>query len=352
VPGAGFYSRQAFIAEDMFERRAVIIKSEEPLLEAFMPENITGREGQKQALAEALRPVTLGRKPRNVFLYGPCGTGKTLTARWVLDQLEEHSSARTAYVNCWKKSTTHACLAEILEAIDVFSSYRQANSDLLKALEKEAAEKPVVVCLDEVDTLESPELLYDLSRSGIGMVAVSNDAYALVDIDERVRSSVAPESVEFPAYNDEEIFNILQERKKHALVPGAVKETDLRAIARLARGDARIALETLRRAAVIAEDANSDIVKLDHVKKAFSGTRNLRKTEALKRMNEHEKALYLLLEKEKKPVSTLDLWEKYSSAVKEPCSQRSYRNYMSHLVRLGLASAEGELTGRVYKAEA
>ena len=333
----------------LFDRRIVIIRDEQPLLEYFIPESIMHREGQKQELAECLRPVTISRRPRNVFLYGPCGTGKTLLVQWMLRELEGHTSrARTAYVNCWKRNTTHAALTEILSQLDIYVNYRQAATELLKLVEKESKKKQLVVCLDEVDSLESQEVLYDLARSGVGLVMVSNDAYALMEMDQRVKSSVNAEYIEFPAYKEEEIFEIVHERAKQGLVPGAVRQSELRLVARLADGDARIAIETLRRAAMIAEDKEAERIGAEHIKKAFGSTHLLRKTEALKKLNEHEKILYLLMEKHKK-LNTKELWEEYTKADKKPASQRSYRNYMSHLVKLGLIRARGELTGREYE---
>ncbi|MFC2174306.1 Cdc6/Cdc18 family protein [archaeon] len=333
----------------IFDKKVVLIRDEQPLLEYFIPENVSRRDGQKQELAECLRPVTVNRKPRNAFLYGPCGTGKTLMVQWMLRELEGRTSrARTAYVNCWKRNTTHAALTEILSQLDIYVNYRQAATDLLKLLEKEAAKKQVVVCLDEVDSMETSELLYDLSRSGIGMVMISNDAYAMMDIDPRIKSSVNAEGIEFPAYTDEEVLDIVKERAKYGIVPGAVRENDLKMIARLADGDARIAIETLRRAALVAEDKEQTKITSSEVKKAFGSTGMLRKDEALKKLNEHEKVLYSLMEKQKN-VSTKELWEKYVKADKKPASQRSYRNYMNHLARIGLIRARGELTGREYE---
>jgi len=333
---------------NLFDKRITILKDETPLLEQFIPENILHREGQKQEIANCMRPVTLNRKPRNSFLYGPCGTGKTLMVQFILKELEGHSTARTAYVNCWKRNTTHAVLVEILNQLDIFTNYRQSVAELLKTLERQAQKKSIVIALDEVDCMEDNEILYNITRSGIGLVCISNDAYALMDLDPRVKSSIAAESIEFPEYNDTEIFEILNSRKQYAFVPGSIKEAELRLVARLARGDARVALETVRRAALVAEDEQAEQVTQDHVKKAYSTTQHLRKTEALKKLNPHEKKLYLLLEEEKQ-LGTKELWDVYCKKMKDPASQRSYRNYMNHLCRLGLVKSFGELTGRKYE---
>lgn len=327
----------------------MIIKDEAPLLETFVPEAISHRDGQKQAIAECLKPILMGMKPRNAFLYGPCGTGKTLIATWILKELESHSSmAKTAYVNCWRRTTTHACLTEILRQLDVFTNYKQSTAELLQMVEKESKKKQLVICLDEFDMLESKEILYNLSRLGIGLILIANDPYALVDVDPRIKSSLNAESIEFPAYKPDEIFDILKERRKYALVPGAIRDEELKMIARLCNGDARIAIETLRRAALIAEEKEEKRIVKEDIQKAFGSTKNLRKTEALKKLNEHEKALYMLLEKHK-TLDTVRLFALYKEAVEKPSSQRSYRNYMKHLVQLGLVKSYGELTGRKYE---
>lgn len=333
----------------MWDYEPKIIKDEKPLLETFIPEHIIHRDGQKQVLVNCLKPALAGRKALDSFLYGPCGTGKTLMARWVLNELESHSSkVQTIYVNCWKNSTTYACLSSVLEGFGVFTTYRQATSELLKELEKEVENKSTVICLDEVDSLENKDLLYDLSRSGAALVLISNDPYALIDLDLRIKSSLRPEMIEFPAYSTVEIFDILTQRRPYAFTSGTVSDVVLRLVARLSDGDARVALETLRRAALLAEELGESKITSEHVKEAYKTTGNLRKSEALKRLNEHEKILYQIVE-EKKKISTKKLFKEYTRRVEKPATDRTYRNYMNHLVKLGLVRAAGELTGRTYE---
>ncbi|MCD6414175.1 MAG: AAA family ATPase [Candidatus Diapherotrites archaeon] len=333
----------------MWDYEPKIIKDEKPLLEAFVPEHVLHREGQKQLLVSALKPALAGRRAVDSFFYGPCGTGKTLLARWLLNELESHSSkVQTVYVNCWKNNTAYTCLSSILKELGVFTTYRQATSELLKQLEVEAREKATVVCLDEVDSLEDKELLYSMSRSGVALLLISNDPYALVDLDLRIKSSLRPEPVEFPAYKTVEIFDILMQRRSYAFVPGTVDDIVLKLVARLSDGDARVALETLRRAALLSEERGEDKVTSTSVKEVFKTTGNLRKSEALKRLNEHEKALYQIIEGKKK-ISTKRLFEEYTKIVENPATDRTYRNYMNHLVKLGLVKATGELTGRKYE---
>lgn len=307
------------------------------------------REGQKQALTSCLKPILAGRKALNAFVYGPCGTGKTMLVNWILDELRAHSSkVRSVYVNCWKHNTTHAMMTQVLNGLGVFTTYRQATHDLFAHLEKELEGKELVLCLDEVDVLEDKNLLYDFSRAGVTLVMISNDPYALVDMDLRIKSSLHPETIEFPHYSTPEIFDILDQRRPYAFVPGAVKEKHLKLVSRLSEGDARVAIETLRRAALLAEDKSEKAMSEEHIKEVFRTTTvKLRKTEALKKLNEHEKVLYLILEEEKK-LKTKELFDYYSEKVDSPATQRSYRNYMNKLVRLGLVKAEGELTGRQY----
>ncbi|MCD4740848.1 AAA family ATPase [archaeon] len=333
----------------MWDYEPHIIKDEKPLLDAFIPEHIVHREGQKQLLASCLKPTLAGHKATNIFIYGPCGTGKTMLTNWTLNELRAHSSkVSSAYVNCWKHNTAHATLTKILHELGVFTTYHQAVHELLAHVEKEIKDTKLIVCLDEVDVLETKDLLYDLSRAGIGLVLISNDPYALMDLDMRIKSSLQPETLEFPAYKTDEILDILLQRKPYAFVGGTIKEKDLKLAARLANGDTRIALETVRRAALNAEEKGEERVSSEHIKEAFKKTGNLRKTEALKRLNNHEKTLYLIL-KEYKKMPTKDLFNEYTKRIDKPATDRSYRNYMNKLVRLGLVNGKGKLTGRIYE---
>ncbi len=325
-----------------------MIKNERPLRQAFVPEKILHREGQKQELGNCLKPALDGRKPRNVFLHGPCGTGKTMLVKWTLEKLEEQSpDVKTSFVNCWKESTMHSTLATLLKGLDVYLGSGTSTSKALNYFEEEAEERNVVVALDEVDTLENKKLLYSLSRADTGIVVISNKKFALAGLDSRTKSSLSPEEINLPAYSKDEIFDIIKERTKYAFVSGTAPNPALRLISRLSKGDARIAIEALRRSGMESEQREKEKVTEDIVKQEFKKMKYLRKSEALKQLNDHEKTIYEMIND--KWMKGPEMYDKYREKQENAIGERSFRNYLSHLADLGLLETKGKKSTKKYR---
>ena len=75
-----------------FTRDTEIFCDEEMLREDYQPESITAREEELGAYKTALQPVVNGAQPRNIFLYGKTGVGKTAVSRYLLDQLKRDTN--------------------------------------------------------------------------------------------------------------------------------------------------------------------------------------------------------------------------------------------------------------------
>lgn len=75
-------------------------------------------------------------------------------------------------------------------------------------------------------------------------------------VDKGIRGRLNPlVGVEFPKYSANELVEILEDRAKRALIPGAVNKNQLRIICREANGDARFAIIALRIAAQEIKDS-------------------------------------------------------------------------------------------------
>lgn len=148
-----------------------IIYNELPLTEAFIPTRLLHREGQVREIEGCLKPLLNGRIPENVFLVSPTGTGKTVVAKWIL---ENYFHGKLVYVNCWKYRRTHQVLKEILLSFDVPVHGREPTSELIRILDSFLERKgKIVVCLDEVDQLKDFDILYVLARRECCLISIS-----------------------------------------------------------------------------------------------------------------------------------------------------------------------------------
>ena len=329
-----------------------LIADENILLEDYVPSEMIHRDGQRQEMANALKPVTVGRQTSNVFLYGDTGVGKTSLTRWMFRELEKHSSTRikTVYINCWKRSTSHAILIEILLSLGTYLNHKQPTNELIALLEKhcEKHSLSLIVALDEVDQLNDDELLYTLSRGKFGLVLISNDAYAFIDTDSRIKSSLNLRSIEFPKYKPADIAEIIRLRADTALIPGAIDDELISVMAHKAKGDARVAIDMLKRAALVAEERGKTRVEIDDVLKSVGEEQFLRRDRILPKLNNDQRILFDVVESAG-DISSSELYDKYCAVATDPIKERTYRKYMESLVKQKVIDAEGEGRWRKYK---
>ena len=86
------------VSNSLFEDKGV-------LQVRYTPENIPHRDEQIKQMAAILAPVLRGERSSNLFVYGKTGTGKTLTAKFVLDELnstaeKKNINLKVVYLNC------------------------------------------------------------------------------------------------------------------------------------------------------------------------------------------------------------------------------------------------------------
>jgi len=69
----------------------------------YVPERLIGRDEQIRQDASALSPAPSGGdKPRNVFIYGKTGVGKTAVMKYVLIEFDKEVKKRGVNVNFHK----------------------------------------------------------------------------------------------------------------------------------------------------------------------------------------------------------------------------------------------------------
>ncbi|MAE43016.1 cell division control protein Cdc6 [Candidatus Woesearchaeota archaeon] len=262
------------------------------LLPSYTPENISHRDKEVKQIASILAPVLKQEKPSNIFIYGNTGTGKTLTIKHIINNINLIASDRniqlkTIYSNCKLKKvadTEYRLIAHLSSFFGRSIPPTGLPTDEVYKIFYDSVEKEkstLLLVLDEIDQLitkTGDDILYNLTRinedlkhSQISIIGISNDTTFMENIDTRVKSSLSEEDVFFSPYNALEIQNILKERaskafKENTVEPGVIEKCA--AYAAREHGDARKAIELLRVSGEIAERNKNKTISLDHIDEA------------------------------------------------------------------------------------
>lgn len=324
-----------------------IFKNEEVLSPEYLPEILPHREQQVKHLAENLLPAAQKRIPQNTFIFGPPGTGKTATVKFVFREFENYSGIKSIYINCWDYKTIVAILSKISLDLGGFVQRRGLGKDeiLERAIEIcNKLDKGLVICLDEVDQLifHDKSALYDLLRlsqyvkSHIGLIFVSNNQFVFANVEPRIRSSLNVEEMEFKPYSLLEMKDILEERAKLAFTSFESAVILLAANHAVQNGgDVRVGLECLLKAGRQAEKEGERKVKVSHIKAVLSSVNPIKPEILKEKLNLDEKIILQIVDEEKR-IFTDELYFIYSNRIEYPVGERRFRDFLKHLVDIGL----------------
>jgi archaeal cell division control protein 6 len=311
----------------------------------YVPDVLPHREGEIGEVFELLKPMVEGRRATNVFLCGSAGIGKTAVGRFVMREFEEQN-ARGIYVNCWYHRTEVAVLTEALRQLS-YPVPRKGRSvdELVEEFMQNIGGEKLVFVLDEVDALTDDGVLYVLSRARvpIGVVMISNDPYALRHLDQRVKSSLSPITVEFEKYSVEELYDILDERAKLAF-----REYDSMAVKVAARlsfkhnSDVRYGMNLLLRAGRLAGKMGQR-VEVGHVKSVDVKEDPKKERRQGDLEGEHKLVVDALRGLGGKGTS-LEVFSKYKE-IGGKGAERTFRKYVKELIELQMLGQE-DLPGR------
>jgi len=269
-----------------------IFNNRNALEPSYIPEILPHRDVQIKDIAEKTACALLGDAPPSFLCYGQTGTGKTATIRYVSQKLAQQNSEIKPwwiYINCNVVSTPYRILAHIYNTISRDEKIPPTGlpkdiifKKLLGLLDSRVGGSICFLVLDEIDILVDKkggnEILYDLTRLNenldhckSSLIGISNKLKFRNSLDPRILSSLGEEHIVFPSYDASELRDILNERAKIAFHDYVLKEDVIPLCAALAakeHGDARKALQLLRKAGELAERAQSKIVTSKYVEKA------------------------------------------------------------------------------------
>jgi len=324
-----------------------IILNPDSLGESYSPPYIIGRENQTEELKLCIAPVYRRIKPVNVWIYGPSGSGKTIAAKYLLGKLQKEYNVNGVYINCWENSTLHSIMDKIVRELRMLGAEKISTVFKLEQFTKFIEGKPFLLILDEIDQPMPKDrnlILYNLCDIGrLGLLCISAEKKSIFELDERVRSRLNPKLMEFPSYSIGELHHILNQRAESALSPETWDSIIIDKICALANGDARIAIQTLKNAAIVAENERSPAINSSHLEKGWTNAKGLKMGYILNSLTIHHRMIYFIIKK-KGAIMSGDLWNFYLSQCKkrkmQPMASRTFSLYIQQLISKNLIKWE------------
>lgn len=298
-------------------------------------------------IMSCLAPAARQEKPMNVWLHGRPGTGKTAVVKFLLERLSREHNVMGSYINCWEHDTLYSVLDALVSDLRILRAEQQSTSFKLERVRKTIGDSPFILVLDEIDRpspKDRQDMIYCLSRLGkVGLVCIANSQDTYFALDERIKSRLNPKPVEFSSYSEVDLLEILRSRAEDGLSSSAWSSSSLRRIAQLAKGDARLAIQTLKNAAEAVESESALRVTPAYVEKGWHNAMEVGKSWLLRGLTEDHRLLYRLISRRKEMLSG-DLWQFYldhcASNGRQPIALRTFSDYVNDLRKAKLVEIE------------
>jgi archaeal cell division control protein 6 len=241
----------------------------------FMPKQIQYRENENQLIAVRIKPLFQKRNGSNLLIHGPPGIGKTLAVKKVLEELEEVSDEITVlYINCWQNNSSYKVALEICKQLGYRRTINKNTNELLEEAIQILNKTSSVLVLDEIDKVNDLDFLYTYLEKVYRktIILLTNYKEVAMGMDERLKSRLLPELLEFRPYNSEETRGILDQRKQFAFVSGVWDEDAFEDVVKKTweLKDMRRGLHLLKETGNCAELRSSRKIELEDAKKAIS----------------------------------------------------------------------------------
>lgn len=346
-------------------------KDRNALLDDYTPDKLVGRDDELSEYHAALQPAIDGSQPDNIFLFGKTGVGKTAATKFLLNRLEQAGSEYgvdviSRMINCDGLDTSYRI------GVELVNSFRESGSKISQTghprskvydLMWETFDNlggTIILVLDEIDHLQDDSLLYQLSRARendlleqarVSIIGISNDLSYRERLSPKVRSSLCERSINFPAYDANELRQVLRQRRSIAFQED-VLGTDViplcAAYGAQESGDARKALDLLLKAGDMAQMEGDEEVNEHHVREGREKLKQEAVSNGIVGLNEHERVLLYAVATfeaaDESSVRSRDLYQRYASLVErsgnDALTSRWMHDHIDELEMLGLVSVE------------
>lgn len=361
------------MVEEIFEEelgRETVFRDPSKLSPDYVPQVLVHRDEEFRQLTRVFRPVIENRASQRVLVIGSVGVGKTALTRKFGEQLEAVANGRKLnltylHINCRKDKTLYSVLAKLVQHFNPRWPYHGLGPEKLLDMVVtylNSHDAYLAIALDELDyfiQLNGPDLLYALTRAAeesggpnrISIVAIARDKSFLRAVDAATQSTFMHNVLPLSRYTAPQLVDILNQRIGEAFKTGAVDPEAVELAADIASrwGDARLALELVWRAGMIADGEGKDLVAPEHVRQAKAEVYPEVKREVLDELQLHEKLALLAVARKLRIsrcayVTTGDAEKSYhvvcEECGEEPREHTQFWEYIRRMDGLGLVDLE------------
>ncbi|MGC8992632.1 MAG: Cdc6/Cdc18 family protein [Thermoplasmata archaeon] len=339
---------------------------------SYVPDRIIHREEEIDIIMKNLSLIFKKMVPKNMFIFGKTGTGKTAVIKFIGRALESYQKEkiRFVYLNCQINDNSYSLLYSLGKSAGAEIPITGWSMDRLFNVVKDAVElysAYFIIVLDEIDRYikkNGDDILYSLSlmnselkNSKIIIIGITNDVTIIENLDARVKSRLNEEKVVFPPYNQNEIYDILKDRIEMAKMKNYITDSALRYISAIAaqeNGDARKAIDLLKTTLQIGIELKNIPVEEKHVNIAKSKMEYDAVAETIKSLPLHSKIVLLsivfLKDYGTNNITTGEIYNAYRNLINfvniPPLTSRRITDILSDLDMLGIVNAKVISMGR------
>lgn len=360
----------------LFNERPEIFKDKSQLDTDTLPSQFPAREQELNEYKNALYPVYKGEKPKNLFIYGEPGTGKTSMTKYIVQHLEEDAEAddnviiNSVYINCESLDNSYQLAREMTNSLREQQNGHNHQAIPAKGFSKadvfdflfEAinnTEGTIIIIIDEIDSVNNiEEILYEIPRAHSteridsdtrlpGIIGLSNTVNYLSDVPAKVTDTLNETTIQFSTYNASDLNMILNTRAEDAFYADVLDDGVINTCAAMASKDtssARRALDLIRTAGEIARNNNDKTVRIDHVHTAEEQLDTDHVRDILKAAAKQTKValLTVLIEegKQNTPARTSHLYSVYEELEFNSLSHDRFRQHLNTLENHGLLTGK------------
>lgn len=335
--------------------------------------NMNIRNQEIRAISNHFSSIFRNGHPIHLGLGGKTGTGKTITMLWFLSQVAQLTQERDipfrqvhldlcCPVPCFRALNTLACL------LDASKAYKKGISleELMVRIERKLAAYSgyIVIFIDEADNVRTDfntfyqflvKRLPQRISAKLILVFASNRLNWLENLDPRVKSCLKIREMIFSPYDAESLLRILDIRVSKAMRADRIDDGVIAKIAAVAsqqHGDARKAVNLLRRSAELAEEERQPI-SLNVVDRAYEEIERDKYVDMIRGSPKQlQAALYAALtgKPKRRILHTGDAYLVYERFCNEsglrPVTQRAFSDLLCELDMYGYLRARTVSRGR------